>query len=376
MARYPFTSEGEQLDAESIGFPTFTRDSLVERVVTADIWAYLDHVTRRNLPETKEEPALAFLEQARDFYEAAANSSLASRPLLYYYAYLNVAKTLILNSGERMNLGVTHGVSDRVNNQQRLHFKTQKVRIGVFDSKKPKDAGRPRHSGLLLPTLMHVLGPSSSRFFGKEVCVLELLGQLPAIHRTYSTVSGLPGRFLAITKFEVRRQSGHMWAVAFVPKRHVTEQQYAMLMASKAFASVFTRVSSRTADQASNGCYLFETAKVAYAPRTYRRAITQLSSAIRSAGVWTVATNRGYRSYFSTIADDKRFPQLAASFAAMYYFGSITRYKPHHFDSLEDKHSWLLSEFLNTDPVQTLYLTASYIGKTEVVAPYALHDHL
>jgi YaaC-like Protein len=40
--------------------------------------------------------AVAFLEQARDFFTAARSEGVSSNPLILYYAFLNLAKALIL----------------------------------------------------------------------------------------------------------------------------------------------------------------------------------------------------------------------------------------------------------------------------------------
>lgn len=58
----------------------------------------------------------------------------------------------------------------------------------------------------------------------------------------------------------------------------------------------------------------------------------------------------------------------------MYYFGSVTRYKPHDFDKIVSKFDWLVNDFLDTDPEQVLYLLASRISGTEVVYPYAIRS--
>lgn len=368
MPRYPFISEGEDLQTSAHGFPTFMDDTPRKHVVTANIWGYLEHVTRRNLSETKETPALAFLEQARDFYDAADKTSLSSRPLLYYYAYLNLTKVLLLNSGAVLDPKPQHGVSDRLNNQKRLHFKTQRVKV-----LKSTKAGKPPHHNLLLPTLMHTLDASSSHFFGKSQTVLQLMGQLPAIHRTYAAVTNKTEHFLPVQRFTVRKKDLQMWAVVHLSKSHITDSQFTALCDTAPLSKNLHRVCAHADDPQGRGSWILETDKVPYAPRSHNKGIAALAKKLRDVGVWSIATSGGYRHYLTTLPEKERLPQLAASFATMFYFGSITRYKPHDFDSIEEREGWLMSEFLSTDPYQMLYLTASTIGKTEVVAPYAIH---
>ncbi len=48
--------------------------------------------------EGERAEALAFLEQAQDFYEAAADR-MAANPLLYYYTFVNLGKALLRTRG-------------------------------------------------------------------------------------------------------------------------------------------------------------------------------------------------------------------------------------------------------------------------------------
>ncbi len=65
-------------------------------------------------------------------------------------------------------------------------------------------------------------------------------------------------------------------------------------------------------------------------------------------------------------------PRLAASYAAFFYLGSITRYKPNDFDKvLEGGFSWVVNELLATEPFQVLYTLASELAGVDVVRPYA-----
>ncbi len=54
----------------------------------------------------------------------------------------------------------------------------------------------------------------------------------------------------------------------------------------------------------------------------------------------------------------------------MFYLGSITRYKPYDFDKIiTQRYSWLIGEFLSTQPMQFLYALASHLDGVEVVRP-------
>jgi len=80
---------------EPSGFPLFY-DKRKPRVVTADPWAFLSHLAVTKLDKRREEIANAYIAQGNDFFEAAQNPRFHTRPLLYYYAFLNVVKAALL----------------------------------------------------------------------------------------------------------------------------------------------------------------------------------------------------------------------------------------------------------------------------------------
>src|SRR4051812_9835276 len=67
---------------------------------------------RLSRSSTRDE-AFAFLHQARDFYAAAA-TRVSANPLLYYYAFLNLGKALLLVRGTPSPLAqARHGLSEQ-----------------------------------------------------------------------------------------------------------------------------------------------------------------------------------------------------------------------------------------------------------------------
>ncbi|WP_409373177.1 YaaC family protein [Pantoea sp. ACRSB] len=67
------------------------------------------------------------------------------------------------------------------------------------------------------------------------------------------------------------------------------------------------------------------------------------------------------------------YSQESIIYMMMFYLGSITRYRPHLFDSLfSNKEQWLVSEFLKTQPKQYLYLLTAQILGQQVTKAYAM----
>jgi hypothetical protein len=83
-------------------FPT-TRDNrrwgLYDALFAMSPWPVMEAAIRDRVTDSDlQSEALAFLEQAQDFY-AAASTRVAANPLLLYYAFLNLGKSLLLALG-------------------------------------------------------------------------------------------------------------------------------------------------------------------------------------------------------------------------------------------------------------------------------------
>ena len=88
------------------------RYGLNDLVFAVDPWAIIDGAVNDRVSGPEREEALAFLAQARAFYEAASARTPAS-PLLTYYAFLNLGKAIIRCRGFTGSLDrARHGLSD------------------------------------------------------------------------------------------------------------------------------------------------------------------------------------------------------------------------------------------------------------------------
>ncbi|MCA1572910.1 MAG: YaaC family protein [Chloroflexi bacterium] len=155
------------------GFPLYAA-SRAPRVLTSDPWAYMKHVATDRLPKAREVEALAFVDQALEFFQAADNPQIGSRPLLYYYSFLNLAKLALLIRGFDLPPAPKHGISDpRANIRTRLRLSGQTIRW---------EKGAHDHSQIF-PEFVVMLGGSVKRAGGHKV--IHLLAQIPGIHRTY-----------------------------------------------------------------------------------------------------------------------------------------------------------------------------------------------
>lgn len=338
------------------GFPLFF-DKRKPRVITADPWAFLSYLAVTGLPAEQEGEAQAFIEQAFDFYEAAQNPQLGSKPLLYYYSFMNLAKAAILIRQISLPPAAKHGIGDpRANNRTRLRFEGQRISMPA----------RAHDHSEIFPEFLQILGADTSR--SRTIRVVDLLQLLPSIHRTYVSVTKSAPIFLPVSRFELRHFRRQVWA-RLVLDRHDKEVITVLspLRQSRGFGSLLEQVESENDEE-----LWFETDSVTGHRRGLDRGIIELANRLRRLNMACILTANGYRFYLANVGRAQYLPCLAASYAVIFYLGSITRYKPHYFDKIVGgKFKWVIEELLATEPVQFLYKLASILAGVDVVRPYA-----
>lgn len=352
-------TKGRLLKDPPSSFPLYFRKRQ-PRVVTADVWAYLRHAAAQRLPKREENQAIAFIEQAFEFYEAAENPRIGSRPLLYYYTFLNLAKATLLIKRVNLPLAPRHGISDpRTNVKKRLRLEGQEIRV---------EACAHNHQELF-PEFVKVLGGDASR--PRELKVLSLLQQLPGIHRTFCRVTGKEPSFLPVRGFQLLRAKGKVFCRLVLNQTDADVRKTIDIIRNRrAFQGCFHQV--RAPAECSNEQVWFESQLTAGAQSITNSALRRLAKSVNEVGIWSILTAQGYLYYLCTIPPRDALPPLASIYATMFYFGSITRYKPYDFDRIVSReHSWLVSEFLKTQPSQFLYGLASHIAGVDVVRPFA-----
>jgi len=106
------------------GFPLFCKPVPTtyllknDSIRVADIWSLWHYLIKKNPKCSKVHEKnfmLSLLEQAKYFYETAKTAPVKSQPLLYYYAFLNIAKIVINMNGYKGDAAVyNHGIATKV----------------------------------------------------------------------------------------------------------------------------------------------------------------------------------------------------------------------------------------------------------------------
>ncbi len=342
-APFPIPRDGRPVNNQPSGFPVFF-DRRQPRVVTADPWAFLEHLVDDRVDRAHRSAGFDYISQAFDFFEAARNPQLGSKPLLYYYSFLNLVKTALLIRKVRFAIASGHGISDpRANQRTRLRLEGQTVRIEDLAA---------NHSQLF-PEFVRTLGGDTNR---RDLRVIQLFAQIPSIHRTFTRVTEGPPIFTPIKRVEVLRTGAQVWARAILDKRDKdVVATFSKLKKRRAFQRRFSQKAAPNDDE-----IWLETTSIPGQRRGVDGAIQTLAQHFREVGVSSILTSPGYRFYFCNIEPRHRLPRLAAGYAAFFYLGSITRYKPDVFDKiLSGGYSWVVWELIATEPMQFLYTLAS-----------------
>lgn len=326
-------------------------------------WAVMHGaINTRALAEHRDE-AKAFLEQAQDFYETASGR-VAAHPLLFYYAFLNLAKALLRARRFAGPLDfASHGLYER---RAPGAVQPEDVEIVVGDPR----AGRTDVYAELIETLGF---PRPNP--GDSYRAADLMSQVVVGHRLWREATGESERIHALEQVEFRQDTSakEIWLRLYLDERTLSRHGISQtnLLNEAGLNASFRVVAS---DDISAHLLCLEQAQTT----TYNhRATDAVMELVRFARplLWRVASavpSGSYRRYYlvMTPAGTVRIPQLASIWVLLFYLGSIVRYRPHLFDEVQaGPYGAFVDEFVSSQPHQLLYLLASEMCQREIAKP-------
>jgi hypothetical protein len=81
-------------------------------------WSYVEFHIKNEYPKHRVRYALAYVEQAQSFFQAARLANRDAAPLLWYYCFLNLVKARLVKNDPVDDLaGAMHGIGDPVENK-------------------------------------------------------------------------------------------------------------------------------------------------------------------------------------------------------------------------------------------------------------------
>lgn len=352
-------------------YRTTRRFGLHSTLFALDPWNVIVSSIRQRCPATARAEAEACVEQAQDFYNASLTATLASaRPLLLYYSFMNLVKAYGLTKGTASTFNqARHGVSE-----QHLRASGNELIDAVLEAfPSPSKKGKRQ----IFDDFYKALGGPGVVAPSHVYEMPKMLPQIVAGHRVWCGAADADERFISIDRIVVfndaaakeLRLSLYVYADDLT-RFGVTQSRF---LAESRLGSDFRFVKAPSRQGARKLLRLEQQVPTVYTGRP-TDSLQALSNTLRGY-VWaTVSEGQPYRRYYAYLAPDGEhgevLPQLLSIYAVVFYLGSITRYRPHHFDAiLEGDFGAWIREFIVGQPVQFIYLLASEFAQQEVTKP-------
>lgn len=350
-------------------FPV-TRDNrrygLFDLLFAARPWTVMQGAINTQTSGAHRAEALAFLEQAQDFYQSASGR-LSANPLLTYYAFLNLGKALLRVLGYPGDLeSAVHGLSEqRVTSGADLDNFAVVVRNGY--------GGRISVYSEVLDRLGFAR-PANSHPYP----VTELLPQVVVGHRLWREATGRIERFVGIEKIQMVHDAGakELWLRLYVPRGDLDRYSitHKRLIEEGDLAGGFHEVDTASTGENRDWICLEQKDALPYSGRP-TDVLLDLVEPMKYR-LWRIITTmpeRGYRKYYIHLTpptEQNRLPQVASLWCLIFYFGSVVRYRPQDFDAMTaGRYGAFVSEFIGAQSEQLLYILASEMCRREVAKP-------
>lgn len=333
------------------------------RLFVAEPWAVIRGVVEAECPKASKPAALAFLEQSFDYYKGASTASLtAAKPVLLYYCFMNLVKVLILTRKLQSSLDIAqHGLAERVRPTHGEFigayleaYPSTTNSINIFDKFLLAVGGRglPMKSSFDLPTLSR---------------------QIVAGHRLFTAANKNKSEcFIAIDDIQMLKDTNQLWLrlgiiAGDLNRLNINQMSF---MQRSGLDSNWQRISSPISNK-PEAIWFEQKTTIPYTAGWLPNSMPELIDTVRHK-IWQVVRSiPPYRTYYLYLPPVQEqpyiLPQLLSSYALLYYFGSITRYRPHHFDKiLIGKYGPFVESFLHDQPAQMLFLMASEFSRRDI----------
>ncbi len=351
-------------------YRTTRRYGLQSTVFALDPWTLIRASINRRCPVGSQQEALSSLEQAQDFYKAATTAGIiASRPLLLYYCFMNLTKAFALTVQQRPSFdGAHHGLAER------LRPPSKELENAFLQAHKSPSARTGKLN--LFDELLQALS-GNGLAADKDFDLPHLLPQVVPGHRLWAEAMNVSERFIAIhdIRFSEDTSSQEIWLSIDIFADDLTRLgvTHSRLLNESRLAGKFREVKT-TAKVKGRKLIRFEQIQTRNYTHRASDEVSHLVSDIKPFLWTTVASVPPYRRYYLYLAPatehPQLLPQLMSIYAITYYLGSITRYRPQHFDSIvRSEMGPRIEEFISGQPLQFIYLMASEFAEQEVTKP-------
>lgn len=344
---------------------TSRRYGLQSRIFSTNPWGIIRQSIEDTLTHSSRDQAVAFLAQAEDFFRSAAASTLVTaKPILIYYCFLNLAKAFVLQKKLRTEYAkAQHGMQEGIHpggteftDSFLKAYRSKPSEANVFDD--------------LQEALFGKKFPSAGKVFD----IQRLLPQLVQGHRVWCEAARADERFVEITRLDYLHDQANrtIWLVVNIFADDLTRFGITRkrLLNEAGLAPNFRQVASAEKVGERELLKFEQIVPLKYTGRASDR-IADLVRLVRPVVWTTVMTIPPYRKNYVYLCPPADSPnlleQLLSIYACFFYFGSITRYRPHLFEPiLTGRYGSHIQEIISNLPQQFVYLLASEFAGREV----------
>ena len=380
MPPLPQARPGERLKVRErqVGFsfwpskPAPAHHALQSLLFSLDPWAVIKRSIVKNCARPRAKEALATLQQAQDFFSAGTERGFESaRPLALYYSYMNLVKALCLTRGNPITFDqAQHGLSEQISpNGREL--------TDAYLNAYPSPNGNKLQNFDELKQVLTGNGLAGNTRYDLP----HLLPQILSGHRLWSLAANKRERFISTQdiQFTYDAHTNDLWLKIYffaedLTRLGVTHQR---LLNEGGLVGDFREVqTNEEIDGRRLICY--EQITVTNCPNGYPADyLLGVAASVKDVLWATVSTVPPYRRYYIYLSPQaevgSRMTHRLSLYAVMYYLGSITRYRPHHFDALtEGPYGPRIQDFVTGQPLQFLYLITSEFAHQDVTKPSIL----
>lgn len=327
--------------------PLFFRRSVItpawkdEKVLTSDLWMYVDLWLRRNANGTD---ARFFWQQARDFYTASLGLPITASPLALYYCFLNATKALLI--AKNLNFSDHHGVTGR-KTATKASLSNELVAL--------KSSG-------VLPALISYYGDDANGSYTLK----DLLGNMAFVHRAYCLSYKEPFHFFSLINPTYVKAVGstEAWISTELEARFDDRRVLATLPPG------FEKNAAFEDDLVIRKKKRFRWNPGSSEKNKNLSRLTKYHAKLRRDMTYITGTDRWYlkRRHSNVVTVDRHTPTMI--FAAMHRLSELSRYDPLRLSRIVDtQRNWILAEFIKTAPTQFLDEIACELTGQEIHTP-------
>jgi hypothetical protein len=346
--------------------PTVPRPSVQSLLFAIDPWVVMRRATSNQVGNTDSRAeALAYIDQAMDFYNSASASQIgAAKPVQLYYAYLNIVKAFIICRGVQPSLSsLQHGLNEFVT-PGGVEFTNTNVQFHAS----------PNARGKLQAFDEYMKALKTSSFApGRQDPITGIIPQILPGHRLWAMATSQKERFIAMQRvqFLENRRTRRAWLRMYLfadDLRRLGQTQNGLLTASGLDAD-FRKV--RTKEKVDGRV---EQKRGIRFGRHGVDVAADLAGSVKDRLWATVGSSAPYRRFYLYLCPAAErgslMPQLASIYALTFYLGSLTRYRPNAFrDLLNGDLEARISDFVAGQAAQFVYLMASEFARRDVTRP-------